>query len=74
MAKLSDEQRRVLAVLACHIYGCDEVVLFWEGFSAAQLTELVRDGFAERRTRTISGGRQVVWMTITPEGRKAIAE
>jgi hypothetical protein len=71
MTNLSDDQRRALRVLAWHFYGCDEVVLIWEGFSAARLADLVIAGVAERRTRTLSGGRQVVWMTITSEKHQA---
>jgi hypothetical protein len=52
-------------------------VLLAEGLSVGQLAVLVVDGFAKMyRTPAVVGGRQknVVWMEITEEGRKAIAD
>jgi hypothetical protein len=49
IAKLTDEQRRALQLLAREHAGCAEVVLLAEGFSVGQLAELVIDGFAERQ-------------------------
>jgi hypothetical protein len=40
MAKLTDEQRRVLRVLARHPEGCAEAVLVAQGFSVGQLAGL----------------------------------
>jgi hypothetical protein len=77
MAELTDEQRRMLRVLAHHPEGCAEAVLLAEGFSVGQLAVLAMDGFATMRpTLTYVGAREklVVWMQITEEGRKAIAE
>jgi hypothetical protein len=77
MVDLNDEQRRALRVLARHPDGCAEMVLLAEGFSIGQLAVLVVDGFAQMRgTATNAGSRQkmVVWMQITEQGRKAIAE
>jgi hypothetical protein len=73
MTKLTDEQRRALQLLARHLDGCDEAVLVAEGFSVSLLAVLVIDGFAKMRTVT-RFGRKVVWMEITEEGRKSIAE
>jgi hypothetical protein len=77
MANLTDEHRRALRILARHLDGCDEAVLLAEGFSVGLLAVLVVEGFATmRRMPTNVGGRQrnVVWMQITEEGRKEIAE
>jgi hypothetical protein len=77
MAKLTDEQRRALQLLAREHAGCAEVVLLAEGFSVGQLAELVIDGFAERRPIVTNvGGREkiVVWMQITEAGRAALAD
>jgi hypothetical protein len=75
MAKLNDDQRRVLNTLA-HQDGCAEAALLADGFSIDQLAGLVVQGYAvmQRRRVDISGQeRTVVWMQITEEGRKAIA-
>jgi hypothetical protein len=77
MADLTDEQQRALQLLAGHGDGCAEAVLLADGFHVGQLAVLVVDGLATmRRTATIVGGRQknVVWMEVTDEGRKAIAD
>jgi hypothetical protein len=49
MAKLTDEHRRALQVLAREPVGCAEVALLAEGFSVGQLATLAMDGFAKRR-------------------------
>jgi hypothetical protein len=75
MAKLNDDQRRALEMLA-HQDGCAEAVLLADGFSIDQLAGLVVQGYAvmQRRRVDISGRmRTVVWMQITDAGRKAIA-
>jgi hypothetical protein len=77
MADLNDEQRRTLRILARHLDGCAEAVLLAEGFSVGQLAVLVVDGLAKMyRKATDVGARQknVVWMEVTDEGRKVIAE
>jgi hypothetical protein len=77
MATLSDEQQRALRLLAHHPGGCAEAVLLAEGFHVGHLAVLVIDGFAKMyRKATDADGRQknVVWMEITEEGRKPIAE
>jgi hypothetical protein len=73
MARLSDEQRRALRILADHPEGCAEEALLAEGFSVGQLAVLALDGFAETR-RAQHGSRHRVWIEITAAGRKAIAE
>jgi hypothetical protein len=77
MAKLSDEERRALDVLAHHPDGCAEAVLLGDGFTIRQLSGLTIDGYATlERKRSSVGGREttVLWMQITEAGRKAIEE
>jgi hypothetical protein len=73
MAKVSDEQRRALRILAHHLEGCAEEVLLAEGFSVGQLAVLALDGLAETR-RAQRGSRHRVWIQITAAGRQAITE
>ena len=77
MAKLSDEERRALNLLAGHAEGCDEAALLADGFTIRLLAGLVIDGFASGSVARIAvDGREkpVVWMKITDAGRTAIAE
>jgi hypothetical protein len=77
MAKLSDEERRALNLLAGHAEGCDEAELLADGFTIRLLAGLVIDGFASGSVARIAvDGREkpVVWMKITEAGRQAIAE
>jgi hypothetical protein len=77
MAKLTDEHRRALQVLAREPVGCAEVALLAEGFSVGQLATLAMDGFAKRQPIVTNvGGREkiVLWMQITDAGRAALAE
>jgi hypothetical protein len=64
-------------LLARHHVGCSEALLLAEGFHVGQLAVLVIDGFATmQRTVTDRSGQQknVVWMKITEEGRRAIVD
>jgi hypothetical protein len=77
MAKLNDDQRRILRTLAHQKNGCAEATLLADGFSIDQLAGLVVQGYAvmQQRRVEISGRmRTVVWMQITDAGRSAIAE
>jgi hypothetical protein len=77
MASLSDEERRVLQLLAGRSDGCDEAVLLADGVTVGQLAGLVIDGFATGSVARIAlDGREkpVVWMKITQAGRQVIAE
>lgn len=77
MAKLNDEQRRALQLLARHPVGCAEVALLAEGFAVGQLAALVMDELAKRRPIVTNvGGREkiVLWMQITDAGRAALAD
>jgi hypothetical protein len=76
MAKLTDEQRHALEMLA-HQDGCAEAVLLAAGFTIGQLTDLVLDGLATCRVARMAlddREKPVVWMHITEAGRKAIVE
>jgi hypothetical protein len=77
MMNPGDDDRRALDVLARHSDGCDEAVLLAGGFTIRLLAGLVIDGFASGSVARIAvDGREksVVWMKITEEGRRAIAE
>jgi hypothetical protein len=77
MPHLSDEQPRALQLLARSPNGCTEALMMAHGFELAFLGKLILDGFAmaaPHETRAGSRPMIVVWMTITPAGRKAIAE
>jgi DNA-binding MarR family transcriptional regulator len=74
MANLNTDQRRALRILARHLDGCAEAVLLAEGFSIGQLAELALEGLVETKRAPVGSGRHSVWIKITEEGRKAIAE
>jgi hypothetical protein len=77
MAKLNDDQRRILQTLAHQKNGCAEATLLVDGFSIDQLAGLVVQGHAvmQQRRVEISGRmRTVVWMQITEKGWEAIAD
>jgi hypothetical protein len=77
MTKPTEEQRRALRVLSRYSTGCAEALLRARGFSVEQLAALASGGFVTMEpTLTDVGGeeRLVVWMQITPAGRKAIGQ
>jgi hypothetical protein len=77
MAELTDEQRRALRLLARSPNGCTEALLMAHGFPTEMLTGLLTHGLVRADVHAMrAGGRAtvVVWMQITPAGRKAIAE
>jgi hypothetical protein len=75
MAPLTDEQLRVLRILAHHPGGVAEAKLLEQGFTAGQLSPLVIAGLANLRRGGRPGGRPTVLrVKITAAGRKAIAE
>jgi hypothetical protein len=77
MAKLTNEQRRALRLLARSPNGCTEAIMLAHGFESAMLDKLTLDGLArvEVHDMRVAGRRaKVVWLQITPAGRKAIAE
>jgi hypothetical protein len=70
-------QRRALALLAgCGSGGCTERVMRMHGFTASQLAELVRFGFAATTTERVVGeGRQpleVKRLKITEAGDRVL--
>lgn len=69
-------QRRALALLAgCGAAGCTEAVMLLHGFTAEQLAELVRVGFAATTIERVVGGAQTVEVTrlkITEAGQRAL--
>jgi hypothetical protein len=75
MAKLTDEQRCALRILARSPNGCTEALMLAHDFEIAMLGKLALDGFARVKAHdTMAGGRRmkVVWLQITAAGRKAI--
>jgi hypothetical protein len=73
MAKLTDERRPALRILAHHLDGCAEAILLAEVFLVGQLSELTLEGLAETQRAQV-GSRHRVRMKVTEAGRKAIAE
>jgi len=66
MAKLTDEQRRALHVLARHPEGCIDAVLLADGFDVGMLAVLVVEGFADMKITPVEiGGLRAVWLRIT---------
>src|SRR5271168_2475360 len=75
----SGEQRRALSMLASSPDGCTKSVLLAHGFKDEMLTGLVENGFAKSTPGTVRVGPSqraidVIWLTITAEGRKALAD
>jgi hypothetical protein len=76
LAKLSNEQRRALRVLARHPTACAEATLLAYGFSLDLLGALVFAGLAamQQNLTGLSGQKRiVVWVQITERGITAIA-
>jgi hypothetical protein len=77
MAKLSDEQRRALDLLARRPSGRTEADMLAHGFTFDLLADLVQSGgLATAEPQDTRHGRNsvtVTWMTITDAGRVAIA-
>jgi hypothetical protein len=71
---LKPHQRRALVLLAgCSTAGCTEAVMLLHSFSAEQLAELVRAGFAATTTERMVGGAQEVEIyKITEAGQRAL--
>jgi hypothetical protein len=76
MAKLNDEQRRALDLLARRPNGRTEADMLAHGFTFDLLADLVQSGLATAEPQDTRHGRNsvtVTWMTITDAGRVAIA-
>ncbi len=74
MAKLSDEQRRLLARSSD---GCTEALMMAHGFPIQMLTDLLSSGLISADAHAVRAGSRpivVVWMQIIAAGRTAIAD
>jgi hypothetical protein len=70
------EQHRALRLLAGAPLGATEAMMLAHGLTDAMLDALVRDGLATAERRAMKAGRrriEVTWLTITEEGRQALA-
>jgi hypothetical protein len=75
MAKLTDEQRRALRILARSSNGCTEALMLAYRFTDDLLTELAVDGLLTAHQEHVVGRPEmVVRMQITPAGRREIGE
>ena len=75
---LKPYQRRALTLLAsCGSAGCNAAVMSVHGFTADQLAELVRIGFAAKITERVLGGvgqaLEVERFKIAEEGERALS-
>lgn len=72
-----NDEREALLLLADAANGCRQSMLMARGFAIGMLDDLVRKGLAAAEQRsTRAGGRtiEVTWLTITAEGRRAVAK
>ena len=70
------ERHRALRLLAGSPLGATEAIMLAHGFTNAMLDALVRDGLATAEQRAMKAGRrriEVTWLTITEDGRQALA-
>jgi hypothetical protein len=75
MAKLSDEQRRALRLLARSPNGCAEALMLAYHFTIDMLTELAIDGLLTvDHERVVGRPEMIVRMKITAAGRREIAD
>jgi hypothetical protein len=75
MAKLNDEQRAALRMLAASARGYSLTTLAAHGFAQEVLRDLVRAGCATvHRTAFGPGTAKILSLRITETGRKVIAE
>jgi hypothetical protein len=75
MAKLTDEQRRALRILARSSNGCTEALMLAYRFTDDLLTELAVYGLLTAHQEHVVGRPEmVVRMQITPAGRREIGE
>jgi hypothetical protein len=75
---LDPDQLRALRMLAESHFGCTKSVLLAHGLKHEILTELVGNGLAKATPGTVRIGPSqrpinVIWLTITADGRKALA-
>jgi hypothetical protein len=76
MAKLTDEERRALQLLARSPNGCTEALMLAHRFTIDALAEMAVDGLLtiEADREDEHGQRKVARMQITPAGRRAITD
>jgi hypothetical protein len=75
--RLDKDEREALLLLADSANGCTQSILMAHGFAIGMLRELVRKGLATVEQRTTRAERRtidVMWLTITAEGRRAVAK
>ena len=75
MAKLTDDHRRALRLLAART--ATEALMLAHGFSIEMLTKLLSQRLVRADAHSMRAGERpitVVWMQITAAGRTAIAE
>jgi len=74
-AAFARNRRRALELLAVCPEGCSEALLLAHGITTAQLSSLVRDGFAVERVERVKAGKREMLVTrlhITAAGRRAL--
>jgi hypothetical protein len=75
---IDPDKFRALRMLAKSHFGCTKSVLLAHGLKHEMLTELVENGLAKSTPGTVRIGPSqqaidVIWLTITAAGRKALA-
>jgi hypothetical protein len=73
---LDPDKLGTLRMLASSTTGYTVTVMMEHGFKLEMLTEVVSNGLARATRGTLPGGRRsikVTWLTITADGRKALA-
>jgi len=76
--RIDPDKFRALRMLAKSHFGCTKSVLLAHGLKHEILTEIVDKGLAKATRGTVRIGPspraiKVTWLTITAEGRKALA-
>jgi hypothetical protein len=76
---LDPDELRALRMLAQSHFGCTQSVLLAHGVEDETLTGLVDNGLAKSTPGTVRIGPsqrviKLTWLTITDEGRKALAD
>jgi len=75
--RLGKDEREALLLLADSVNGCTQSILMAHGFAIGMLRDLVRKGLAAADQRSMQTGLRtidVIWLTITAEGRRAKGE
>jgi hypothetical protein len=75
--RLGKDEREALLLLADAANGCSQSNLMAHGFAIGVLRDLVRKGLAMPEQRNMRAERRtidVMWLTMTAEGRRAVAK